>query len=129
MEAVVSYYTHDATAESSDFMDLDVQQTITCVQLLYQTFLCQNVLPLLRPLAPAHCTPPPISLFLSGPLLELHLIASQTSPTRSPGLPDCVAAAYAEITARHPGGEQPADGIDCLYCQNSYLGRFPTLAL
>lgn len=40
-------------------------------------------------------------------------------PHAVPGLTDCVAAASAEITTQHPGREQPADGIDYLYCQNN----------
>lgn len=105
-------------------MGLDVKQTITCVQLLYQAFLWPNVLP--RKLCIQPPTPPRFSPL--GRLLCPHLSASQTPlrpapPTQSPALTECVAAAAAaaaaEITTKHPGREQPADGIDYLYCQNN----------
>lgn len=75
---------------------------------------------------------PPL-LFLPFPYSSGDHCYSLTSlhpklPHAVPVLTDCVAAASAEITTQHPGGEQPADGIDYLYCQNNQLGRMPTLA-
>lgn len=75
---------------------------------------------------------PPL-LFLPFPYSSGDHCYSLTSlhpklPHAVPILTDCVAAASAEITTQHPGGEQPADGIDYLYCQNNQLGRMPTFA-
>lgn len=74
------------------------------------------------PLRPPHCTPHPF--FLPFPYFPWNHCYSPTSlhpklPHVVPGLTDCVAAASAEITTQHPGMEQPADGIDYLYCQNN----------
>ena len=76
----------------------------------------------LHPLRPPHYTPSSSSSYFpispgTTVIASPHCIPN--SPHAVPGLTGCVAAASAEITTQHPGREQPADGIDYLYCQNN----------
>lgn len=109
MEAVVSYYTHDAGAERSHFTGLDVKQTIACVQLLYPGISMATIL------GPPHPAPPNNS--------SPHCMQSVR-----PALAIPAAAAAAEITTEQPGRRPPADAKDDLHCQKPRTRRnFPTL--
>ncbi len=114
MEAAVSYFTDDATAERNWIFNRQSH-----VFDYYTRHFCTRVFRAL-PLRPPHRT----LLLLPFPYFLRDHCYSPTSlhpklPHAVPGLTGCVAAASAEITTQHPGREQPADGIDYLYCQNN----------